>query len=284
MKQERSDVEFPIWRKKVDKSLFEHNGTTIPEWACKMWELNGIYGSVTSKNDPASACQISFQRINYDAWVTTAPHGRSSPAYRLWFKDKLGVRLKHVYVMSYMRSLEGRLGDDGDIEAQIPFWEFLDIEFDRDQRAFRFKAYYTVKPIFSQLFARLVGSPAIKGVDDELSNKGHDRIHKQDWRPRSEVEFEVGARNVIYMLLDRESKHFYIGQAADLVVRLVQPHSSIPKWNYYRYDVLPPALSSFRVALERMIIRNFAAVLENKGGVHWFDISGCALMNDRIDR
>ena len=37
MKYERSNVEFPIWRKKVDKSLFEHNGTTIPEWACKMW-------------------------------------------------------------------------------------------------------------------------------------------------------------------------------------------------------------------------------------------------------
>ena len=33
MRLERSDVEFPIWRKKVDKSLFEHNGTTVPEWA-----------------------------------------------------------------------------------------------------------------------------------------------------------------------------------------------------------------------------------------------------------
>ena len=27
MKLERSDVEFPIWRKKVDKALFEHSGT-----------------------------------------------------------------------------------------------------------------------------------------------------------------------------------------------------------------------------------------------------------------
>jgi glyoxylate utilization-related uncharacterized protein len=38
-----------------------------------------------------------------------------------------------------------------------------------------------------------------------------------------------------------------------------------------------------RVALERMLIRDFAAVLTNKGGVEWRDISGCALCNDRID-
>ena len=36
MKLERSDVEFAVWRKKVDKSLFEHNGTTVPEWVCRM--------------------------------------------------------------------------------------------------------------------------------------------------------------------------------------------------------------------------------------------------------
>ena len=29
MKLERSDVEFAIWRKKVDKSLFEHNDTGV---------------------------------------------------------------------------------------------------------------------------------------------------------------------------------------------------------------------------------------------------------------
>tara|TARA_B100000700_G_C14795092_1_gene737823 strand:- start:61 stop:198 length:138 start_codon:yes stop_codon:yes gene_type:complete len=39
MKIERSKVDFPLWRKKVDKSLFEHNGTTIPLWACEMWSL-----------------------------------------------------------------------------------------------------------------------------------------------------------------------------------------------------------------------------------------------------
>src|ERR1035441_1476449 len=54
LKLERSNVEFAIWRKKVDKSLFEHNGTTIPGWACKMWGLHPIYGKVTSRKVPAA--------------------------------------------------------------------------------------------------------------------------------------------------------------------------------------------------------------------------------------
>jgi hypothetical protein len=57
MKLERSDVEFPIWRKKVDKSLFEYNGTSIPEWACKMWGLSHIYGRISSRKNPKS---VSF--------------------------------------------------------------------------------------------------------------------------------------------------------------------------------------------------------------------------------
>ena len=73
MKLERSDVEFATWRKKVDKSLFEHNGTTIPEWACRMWTLHPIYGSATSRKDPAAKATVTFEKKNYGAWVTTAP-------------------------------------------------------------------------------------------------------------------------------------------------------------------------------------------------------------------
>jgi hypothetical protein len=107
MKLERSNVEFPIWRKKVDKSLFEHNGTTIPEWACRMWSLPEIYGGVTSSKDPRSNARISYRGTQYDAWVTTAPHGRKSPAFRLWFDSILSLGLKRTFLMSYMRSLEG---------------------------------------------------------------------------------------------------------------------------------------------------------------------------------
>jgi hypothetical protein len=185
--------------------------------------------------------------------------------------------------MSYMRSLEGALQEGAEVEQTIPFWEFLDIEFDAARRVFLFAAYYRQEPSFPHLFKRLVGSPALRKVADEIERKTGTRIYKQDWKPRSELEFELGAQNVVYMLMDRVERRFYIGEAADLVKRLTQPHSSIPNWNYFRYNVLPTELAPYRVALERMLIRDFAAVLKNKGQVSWHDISDCELANDKVD-
>jgi hypothetical protein len=55
MKVERSDVEFPIWRKKVDKSLFEHNGTTVPLGA-----QNVIYMLIDSNERQFYAGEVNF--------------------------------------------------------------------------------------------------------------------------------------------------------------------------------------------------------------------------------
>jgi hypothetical protein len=156
MKLERSDVEFAVWRKKVDKSLFEHSGTTVPEWVCRMWALQALYGQVTSRKDPKSNAAIQFKGAEYKAWVTTAPHGRKSPAFRLWYDRGLSLELKRTFLMSYMRSLEGALQENTDVEQKIPFWEFLDIEFDQARRRFRFVAYYRQQPSFPHLFHRLM--------------------------------------------------------------------------------------------------------------------------------
>ncbi len=47
-------------------------------------------------------------------------------------------------MISYMRSLEQALEGEkvNDAEAKIPFWEFLDIEFDHTEKQFRFVAHY----------------------------------------------------------------------------------------------------------------------------------------------
>jgi hypothetical protein len=74
-----------------------------------MWELQHLYGNVTSRHDTRSAACVTFKTVRYDAWVTTAPHGRSSPAFRLWYDKGLSYELKRAFVMSYMRSLEGSL-------------------------------------------------------------------------------------------------------------------------------------------------------------------------------
>jgi hypothetical protein len=283
MKQERSDIEFAIWRKKVDKSLFEHNGTSVPEWACRMWTLQELYGQVNSRKDPKACASIQFKDKDYKGWVTATTEGRKSPAFRLWFDQLLSLELKRTFLMSYMRSLEGALQENTDVELKIPFWEFLDIEFDQVHRRFRFVAYYRQQPSFPHLFHRLIGSPSLRRIADEIEGKAEIRIYKQDWTPRSDLEFQLGAVNVIYMLLDTNGRRFYVGEAVDLVKRLLQPHSSIPDWTFFRYDVLPPELAPYRLVLERMLIRDFAAVLKNKRQVPSHEIGDCELANDKVD-
>ncbi len=169
------------------------------------------------------------------------------------------------------------------IEDEIPFWEFLDIEYDRDTRTFYFEAYYTQKPTFSELFKRFIESPILHKIDDELSNKPPFRIYKHKWIPRSELEFEIGANNVLYTLIDTKNKLLYIGEAGNLVKRLRQEHSSISKWDYFRYDVLPTEITSRRKMFERMMIRDFASVLDNEGDIDSFKISEYKLTNSKID-
>ncbi len=286
MKVERSNVDFPLWRKKVDKSLFDHNGTTIPIWACNMWDLPKLFSNVSSKNDERSKVAVKHLNKMYTGWVTTAHHGRTSPAYRLWYEESLTIRLKDQFVMSYMRSLEQRLASDSDsdVERDIPFWEFLDIEFDKRKREFRFVAYYKQEPSFPSLFARLIGSPSLRKVADEVEGKKGGRIYKQDWKPKSELSFEIGATNVLYILADTKKRMIYVGEAKNLISRLHQDHSMIKNWDYFRYNVLPDELASHRVALERMLIRDMATLLHNKKDIDSLKVSEYRLVNERIDK
>lgn len=94
MRFERSNVDFPLWRKKVDSSLFAHKGTTIPTWACTMWKIQKSFAGINSKKHRDSAVTITFRNNNYDGWLTEAKKGRVTPAYRLWFSFDLFTRIK----------------------------------------------------------------------------------------------------------------------------------------------------------------------------------------------
>jgi len=284
---ERSDVDHPLWRKKVDSSLFRYSGTTIPNWACKMWKINEDFSSCTSKRIPESCVKVEFKAKKFEGWVTVAKEGRTKPAYRLWYPDQLSFELKDAFLMSFARDIEDRLRKSrgirtSSIEDEIPFWEFLDIEYEREARTFYFEAYYTQKPVFSELFKRFIESPVLHKIDDELSKKPPFRIYKNKWRPRQELEFELGANNVLYFLVDTKKKLFYVGEAASLIDRLRQDHPSIPEWDYFRYNVLPDEMFPHRKTLERMVIADFASILESQdtGSVK---ISTYWLANDKID-
>jgi hypothetical protein len=138
-------------------------------------------------------------------------------------------------------------------------------------------------PTFPELFRNLIGSPPIKRIEDEITHPGQFRIQKQDWRPRSMYETELGAENVIYMLIDEKAKLLYVGEADNLIRRFKAGHLEIKDWDFYRYDQLPPMPKRQRVSIERMMIRVFASVLENKAGITTKSISEYRLANRRID-
>jgi len=288
-KIERSKVDFPLWRKKVDGSLFHHKGTVVPNWVCSIWGLIDDFHHVDSRKNSDAKIVIRFQGQPYDGWITVSNKTqRANDQYRLWFNEELLWELKKAYLMTFMRDLEAKLreknGSETDVEKDIPFWEFLDIEFDRVTRTFYFTPHYTQLPTFPELFRRIIDSPVVKRIDDELEKKESARIHKQDWRARDQLDFEVGADNVLYILIDTVNRLLYVGEAGNLVKRLSQPHPSIPHWNYYRYNALPAEMADHRVTLERMTIRDFASILTNKKEVSsMIAISDYQLANDKID-
>ncbi len=277
-----------MWRKKVDRSLFLHDGTTIPNWVCTNWHIQEDFGACRSSNDPASRVRIFFNSKEYQGTVTVAPLGRTTPAFRLWYKPELRYKLEETFVMSFVRDIEGRLREHKansrrgvDVEREIPFWEFLDIEYDRQHKTFFFKAYYTVKPAFSELFKHFIESPIQHKIEDQLGEKPEFRIYKTAWKPREEFENEPNPVNVVYMLLDTRRKLLYVGEAGNLVDRLRQAHGSIPNWDYFRYDVLPPETAPHRKVFERMIIADFCSFLRTLPNGENMTYR---LVNSRVDR
>lgn len=228
MPLERDDVRNALWRKKVDGSLLRHSVTPIPGWVGHMWDITSVFPNKGGRRDPESQVKLRFKGAQFNGAVTWYRRGASAVAYRLWFEDALRYALADAYVMSHMRDLEERLraasGYAGDVEQEIPFWEFLDIEFDPPAKAFDLTAYYVQKPSFPELFRRLADAPPLKRVRDELAGKATARIHKQLWKPRSEFETEIGATNVIHMLADTVDRLLYVGEA-DALTRVGGMHN-----------------------------------------------------------
>ena len=84
MTSERTNVDFPLWRKKVDSSLFSHKVTTIPKWVCKVWNFHKVFPGLNGKKDPKSNVSINFNKNKYAGQITcTWPKGRTDKLYRM---------------------------------------------------------------------------------------------------------------------------------------------------------------------------------------------------------
>jgi len=122
--KERSDVEFPMWRKKVDMSLLKKCETPIPNWVSKIWDIDDEYFLTTKK----VLIKILFDKTEFEGHIIKR---KKDNGYRLIlkFEETLGDLLKDIFLMSYMRSIEAELQREIDknksyesVEKDIPFW------------------------------------------------------------------------------------------------------------------------------------------------------------------
>ncbi len=283
---ERNNVKHPLWRKKVDATFLKDGTTPIPNWLHDSWKIKDIFKDVTSKSDKNSHVLIFFDGKKYSGQVIKHKAPNNTFRYRLFFEPDLTALMCDEFLMSYMRMLESELRSDSNhraIEKEISFWEFIDIEFDAKKRLFYFTVQFKLTPQFPNLFSRLVGSAPIKRINDVVSGKESLKIYKQDWKPREEYLSEIGAENVIYMLLDSRKKLLYVGEAKKLAPRFKAGHPDINNWDYYKYNVLPDDLAKFRLSIERMVIRDLASLMANKQNIHSINISEYKLANRKID-
>jgi hypothetical protein len=287
MKLERSDIKFPLWRKKVDSSLFNKLHTPIPNWCAKAWNLSETFGKNTSKKMLAAEVKIKFKKQLYSGWVTYS-HNKDV-TYQLFLSKEIVEELKDIFVMSYMRSLEMRLRKndeaykDLDIEQEVPFWEFIDVEFDNLQKTFLFKDHYSQKAIFPALFKQFIRSHLLKDIENSFLNKGDFKFIKEDWISRKDSKNFLQRHNIIYYLIDTKNRLLYIGEG-EHTKRIFQLRKEIAEWDYFRVDCLPEWLTkSQRLEIERLIIRSFASLLINKKNINTKRISDFTLINLKID-
>lgn len=164
MKLERKNITYPMWRKKVDATLFYESATPIPKWLWNIWNINTLFGKCTSTKDNKSNVKIIFNGIEYSGNIVK--HIKRD-SYKLKYDKILSDIFKDVFLMSYMRTIENELRagnvkyKDIDIEEDIPFWEFLDIEFNAAEKTFNFHAHYIQKPQYFELFKELVNSHVV---------------------------------------------------------------------------------------------------------------------------
>ena len=150
MPNERSNVRFPLWRKKMDGAMFDHQCTVLPNWVRdNVFDLKERFPHA-SKDHPESAASIVIhrgkgKRTVHSGYVTTSERGDLPDVMRLYFGNDVLAWLEEAFNKTFLRNEERKArGLNGPtIERIMPFWEFIDIEWDAESSAFHFRDWYT---------------------------------------------------------------------------------------------------------------------------------------------
>ena len=295
VKSDRRKVAFPMWRKKVDRTILNDNGCTVlPAWVVDNFGIRDAFGK--GKNNQENQIPIHFKRKKYEcASITVQTESRATPFYRLWLPMDLVEELRITYQMTYIRGLEEELQkksndsseDTWDSEKEIPFWEFLDIEYDFENKEMHFTSHWNQKVMFPRFFREVIESQLTTRIEREVLLGKELVITKGDWKPKSALKHQLNAKNVIYWLIDINNKQLYVGMAENLTKRVTENRPEIPNWTHYRFDTLPTVFDDkTRHAIEKMVIRSMASLLRNKpttgSSIPTMDISEYQLTNRQI--
>lgn len=295
VRNDRTSVPNPMWRKKVDRSILKHRGCTVlPAWVVDSFGIRKDFHA-SSRKDKSSRITVVFEKRSYEGWVTVQTSSRPSPFFRLWFDNNLIVELRKTFLMTYVRSLEEELAkkeekddpdaDKWDSEAEIPFWEFLDIEYNRSERTAYLTAHWKQRVEYPRFFREVVESQLTTRIEKEIIQGKDLVITMGDWKPIGQLKSQINVENVIYYLLDDNKKEIYIGMADNLTSRVVPGRSEIPGWNHYRFDTMPAEFDpKVRRQIEKMVIRSYASILENLRNIPTKGISEYKLRNRQISR
>ena len=151
MGSERSKVRNPLWRKKVDGSMFDDKCTVIPDWVKDdIFGIRDVFPH-PEKNDPRSKVTITLKHGNgkkTSHWgsVITSHRGKLPPVMRLFYKEDVVEWLQEKYSLTFKRNqIRRKLDWNGPTaEKNIPFWEFIDIEYISEDCEFIFTAHYNL--------------------------------------------------------------------------------------------------------------------------------------------
>jgi hypothetical protein len=140
-----------MWRKKVDGSMFDEKCTVIPDWVKdNLFNTREVFPH-PEKNDPKSRVTIILSRGNgkkTSHWgsVITSHRGKLPPVMRLFYKEDVVEWLEDKFSTTWKRNqIRRKLDWNGPTaEKNIPFWEFVDIEYNREECEFYFTAHYNL--------------------------------------------------------------------------------------------------------------------------------------------
>ena len=289
MKLERKNIKHPLWRKKVDKTLLIEGVSPIPSNWVDIWQIEKTFSKSIGIKSDEGLIEVIFKNKAYKGVIYRTKRRNSKNFFRFKILDnKLINKLKQEYNSSFVRIIEGELrglnNPDCKIEDEIPFWEFVDIEFNHVKRQVILTAHYVQKSLYNELFKELAKSNAIEEIENRVFNTTDFKIVKSHWKEKRSLNTQLDFKNVIYNLIDINNKQIYIGEANSLKDRVVESRSEIPDWTHYRFDSLPDGLTKKqRIEIEKLIIRTFASFFINTKDIDSFEVSDFKLKNKKID-